>query len=288
MSMQAVATLRNSKVPEARVNTIRPKVNHTGLANLPEPTATNMDQSVFNKMPAAPCAVVCSRCALRVICLPVGLTLGEFHKIDQRLVSARRKVARGEKLFQVGDRFDSVFAIWTGFFKTAIASKDGREQVTGFQMGGDLIGLDGIGSQRHEVDAVALEDSQVCVIPYAAFEALSLEVRSLQLQFHRLMSREIVRNQSVMLLLGSMHAEERLAMFLLDLTQQLQARGFSSSAIVLRMSREEIGSFLGLKLETVSRTFSKFQANGLLFVRHRQIQVTDPVGLKQLLDGVPA
>ncbi len=244
-----------------------------------------MDQSVFKPMHAPPCAVVCSSCNLREICLPVGLTQSELKQVDERLVTSRHKLGRGEKLFQAGDRFEAVYAVWTGFLKTCIASKDGREQVTGFQMGGELIGLDGIGTRRHEVDAVALEDSQVCVIPYAELELLAQEINSLQQQFHRALSREIVRNHSVMLLLGSMHAEERLAAFLLNLTHRLQARGFSSSSVVLRMSREEIGSLLGLKLETVSRTFSKFQAEGLLFVRHRQIQVTDPVGLQQLLDG---
>jgi CRP/FNR family transcriptional regulator len=244
-----------------------------------------MDQAVFSPLHHPTCAVVCSTCNLREICLPVGLNREELAFIDERLVAVRHKVPRGTKLFQAGDDFQSVYAIWTGFFKTCIASKDGREQVTGFQMGGELVGLDGIGTRRHEVDAVALEDSQVCVIPYAELEALALEVNSLQQQFHRIMSREIVRNHGVMLLLGSMHAEERLAAFLLNLTHRLKARGFSSSSIVLRMSREEIGSYLGLKLETVSRTFSKFQANGLLFVRHRQIQVTDPVGLQKLIDG---
>ena len=247
-----------------------------------------MDTAIFKPLHTPMCSVVCSTCNLREICLPVGLTKEELAYIDERLVAVRHKVARGERLFQSGDRFDAVYAVWTGFFKTCIASKDGREQVTGFQMGGELVGLDGIGSRRHEVDAIALEDSQVCVIPYNELESLALEVNSLQQQFHRIMSREIVRNHGVMLLLGSMHAEERLAAFLLNLTHRLRARGFSSSSIVLRMSREEIGSFLGLKLETVSRTFSKFQANGLLFVRHRQIQVTDPVGLQQLLDGEAA
>lgn len=247
-----------------------------------------MDQAVFKPLHTPACNVVCSNCNLREICLPVGLTKAELEKIDERMVGVRRKVSRGDLLYQAGDRFDSLFAVWTGFFKTCISSTDGREQVTGFQMGGELIGLDGIGTRRHEVDAVALEDSQVCVIPYDELETLSLEVNSLQQQFHRIMSREIVRTQSAMLLLGSMHAEERLAAFLLNLTHRLQARGFSATSVVLRMSREEIGSFLGLKLETVSRTFSKFQANGLLFVRHRQIQVTDPVGLQQLLDGAHA
>jgi CRP/FNR family transcriptional regulator len=250
----------------------------------PKPRST-MDQRVPEGVVAAHCPVVCSQCNLRGNCLPVGLSRDELAAVDRRLVAMRHKVPRGEKLFQVGDPFESIYAVWTGFFKTSVSSKDGREQVTGFQMGGELIGLDGIGTQRHEVDALALEDSQVCVIPYAGFEALSLEIAPLQKQFHRFMSREIVRNHSVMLLLGSMHAEERLAAFLLNLTHRLQTRGFSASSIVLRMSREEIGSFLGLKLETVSRTFSKFQASGLLFVRHRQIQVTDPVGLQHLLDG---
>jgi CRP/FNR family transcriptional regulator, anaerobic regulatory protein len=244
-----------------------------------------MDRALFSALHAPHCDVVCSRCNLRGICLPVGLTSDELDSIDARLVTMRHKLARGERLFQVGDRFEAVYAIWTGFFKTCVFSKDGREQVTGFQMGGELIGLDGIGTRRHEVDAVALDDAQVCVIPYAELEALAFEVASLQQQFHRLMSREIVRNHGVMLLLGSMNADERLAAFLLNLTQRQRARGFSGSSIVLRMSREEIGSYLGLKIETVSRTFSKFQASGLLFVRHRQIQVVDPVGLQLIVDG---
>ncbi len=247
-----------------------------------------MDQAVFQPLHFSSCKLACSHCNLREICLPVGLTQLELDQVDQRLVAGRRKVARGETLFRAGDRFTSVYAVWTGFFKTCISSKDGRDQVTGFQMNGELIGLDGIGTRRHEVDAVALEDSQVCVIPFEDLEALSLEMASLQQQFHKVMSREIVRTHGVMLLLGSMYAEERIAAFLLNLTHRLQARGFSASSILLRMSREEIGSYLGLKLETVSRTFSKFQANGLLFVRHRQIQVTDPVGLQELLDGATA
>ncbi len=246
---------------------------------------SNMDQSVFRPLHLNSCKVSCSSCNLREICLPVGLTQQELELIDNRLVGAKRKLARGEMLFRAGDRFDSLYAVWTGFFKTCVTSKDGRDQVTGFQMGGELLGLDGIGTRRHEVDAVALEESQVCVIPFHELESLSREVVSLQQQFHKIMSREIVRDHGVMLLLGSMHAEERLAAFLLNLTHRLRARGFSASSVVLRMTREEIGSFLGLKLETVSRTFSKFQTNGLLYVRQRQIQITDPVGLQLVLDG---
>jgi CRP/FNR family transcriptional regulator, anaerobic regulatory protein len=244
-----------------------------------------MDKLIYRPLHTAKCEVACSHCNLREICLPVGLTKDELAYIDNKLVAVRRHVTRGASLYQAGDRFDSVYAVWTGFFKTCVSSTDGREQVTGFQMGGEMLGMDGIGTRRHEVDAVALEDSQVCVIPFEELEALSLEVASLQQQFHRMMSREIVRNQGVMLLLGSMYAEERLAAFLLNLTHRLRARGFSASSVLLRMTREEIGSFLGLTLETVSRTFSKFQTDGLLFVRHRQIRITDPVGLQHILDG---
>ncbi len=221
---------------------------------------------------------------MREICLPVGLTRPELEQLSARLMAGRRKVPMGESLYRNGDRFDNLYAVWTGFFKTCVNSKGGREQVTGFQMAGELLGLDGIAHRRHEVDAVAIEDSQVCVIPYAEFEALSSELTSLQQQFHRILSSEIVRSHGVMMLLGSMYAEERLAAFLLDLMHRLRARGFSQSAVYLRMSREEIGSYLGLKVETVSRTFSKLQAAGLLYVRKRQIQITDPVGMQQLVD----
>ncbi|MGL6109585.1 MAG: helix-turn-helix domain-containing protein [Rubrivivax sp.] len=247
-----------------------------------------MDQAVNTSLHSPHCTVECSHCNLRELCLPVGLTRDELEAIDRRMVTLRHKLVRGDRLFQVGDRFDAVYAIWTGFFKTCVSSKDGREQVTGFQMAGELIGLDGIGRRRHEVDAVALDDAQVCVIPYAELQELALQVKPLQQQFHRVMSREIVRNHGVMLLLGSMNADERLAAFLLNLTQRQRDRGFSGSSIVLRMSREEIGSYLGLKIETVSRTFSKFQSSGLLFVRHRQIQVVDPVGLQLVVDGEAA
>jgi CRP/FNR family transcriptional regulator len=249
---------------------------------------SSLHPAVFRPLHVASCKVQCSTCNMREICLPVGLTRDELERIDHRLVASRRKVARGETLFRSGDRFDSLFAVWTGFFKTFVSTKQGREQVTGFQMAGELIGLGGIDSGRHEVDALALEDSQVCVIPVAELEALGREVPALQTQFHKMMSREIATDHQIMLLLGSMHAEERVAAFLLNLMHRLQARGFSASSVLLRMSREEIGSFLGLQLETVSRTLSKFQANGLLIVRQRQIEVTDPVGLQRLLDGAAA
>jgi len=231
-----------------------------------------------------PFKVACSSCNLRELCLPVGLNRDNLDRLDT-LVATRRAVGRGEPLFRAGDAFQSLYAVRTGFFKTCVSSEDGRDQVTGFQMAGELLGLDGISTDLHTCDAVALEDSQVCVIPYDELEGLSREFTELQHQFHKIMSREIVRDHGVMLLLGSMRAEERLAAFLLNLTQRLQARGFSASALILRMTREEIGSYLGLKLETVSRTFSKFQDDGILDVKQRQIRILDQDKLQGLVNG---
>ena len=228
--------------------------------------------------------VACSACNLRELCLPVGLSDDEMLSLDD-MVSTRRSVKRGETLFHAGDPFAALYAVRTGFFKTVVSASDGREQVTGFQMAGELIGLDGISTDRHSCDAVALEDSQVCMIPYGQLESLSREFTLLQHQFHKIMSREIVRDHGVMLLLGSMRAEERLAAFLLNLTQRLQARGFSASALVLRMTREEIGSYLGLKLETVSRTFPKFQDEGILEVKQRDIRIIEQSALQRVVNG---
>ena len=231
-----------------------------------------------------PFKVACSSCNLRELCLPVGISEDQLTRLDD-IVAARRPVARGEALFRSGEAFASLYAVRTGFFKTCVSSEDGRDQVTGFQMAGELLGLDGIGTDFHTCDAVALEDSQVCVIPYSQLEDLTRELSDLQRHFHKIMSREIVRDHGVMLLLGSMRAEERMAAFLLNLTQRLRARGFSSSSLILRMTREEIGSYLGLKLETVSRAFSRFQDEGVLSVKQRHIEVLNPDALQKLVNG---
>ncbi len=232
-----------------------------------------------------PFKLACSNCNLRELCLPVGLLPEELQQLDQ-LVSERRSVARGQALFRARDAFRSLYAVRTGFFKTCVGSDDGRDQVTGFQMAGELLGLDGIGSERHSVDAVALEDSQVCIVAYDELQTLAQRFPGLQRQLHKIMSREIVRDHGVMLLLGSMRAEERLAAFLLNLSQRLRARGFSASELVLRMTREEIGSYLGLKLETVSRAFSKLHADGVLEVQQREVRILDAPALRGLVSGV--
>lgn len=240
-------------------------------ANAPKPTTAPL---------AAQLSVACSRCNLRELCMPVGLTGEELLRVDE-LVATRRKVRRGTALFRNGEAFRSLFAIRTGFFKTCIVAEDGRDQVTGFSMAGEIIGLDGVARDQHTCDAIALEDAEVCVMPFDRISELSRDVPSLQHHVHRIMSREIVREHGVMLLLGSMRAEERLAAFLLNLVQRLHARGFSRSELVLRMTREEIGSYLGLTLETVSRLFSRMQRDGLIVAHQREVELKDIARLRE-------
>ena len=231
-----------------------------------------------------PMKTLCSTCSLRELCLPVGLRPDEFEQLDT-VIKQSHRLKKGEFLFRSGESFHSLYAIRTGFFKTTVASQDGRDQVTGFFMSGELIGMDGIYTHSHSCDAVALEDSEVCELPFGHMEALSKEIPSIQTHFFRLMSREIVRDQGVMLLLGNMRAEERIAAFLLNLSQRLHHRGFAANDFILRMSREEIGSYLGLKLETVSRTLSRFHQEGLIVVEHKHIRLLKPELLNQMVSG---
>lgn len=224
----------------------------------------------------------CSQCNLRELCLPVGLSHAEIGQLDE-LVKTRRRILRGQSLYRTGEPFTALYAIKTGFFKTEVLLEDGREQVTGFQMAGELLGLDGIGLERHACNAVALEDSEVCVLPFTDLERYFHEIPALQHHFHKVMSREIVRDHGVMMLLGVMRAEERLSAFLLNLSQRFTARGYSPHEFNLRMTRNEIGSYLGLKLETVSRVLSRFQEEGLIQVHHKNIRIVDVAGLKKLL-----
>ena len=214
--------------------------------------------------------VRCSSCNLRDLCLPGDVFSDAAY--------TRKRVKRGETLYRAGEAFDAVYAVRTGFFKASVVLEDGRDQVTAFHMGGEIVGMDGIGTERYTSDVIALEDSEVCIIPYAR-----LDEPGMQRQLHKAMSRELVRDQGVMLLLGTMRAEERLAAFLLNLSQRFVARGFSSSEFHLRMTRDEIGSYLGLSLETVSRLFSRFQEDGLLAVQQKHIVIHDIAGLKSVM-----
>jgi CRP/FNR family transcriptional regulator len=226
--------------------------------------------------------VSCATCSLRELCLTGGVCVEDLERV-QSIVYARRKVKRGESIFCAGDPFKAVYAIRAGFFKTSVVDGEGREQVTGFFMAGELLGLDGIASGSHHGTATALEDSEICVMPYALIEETAREIPSLQRHLHSVLAREIVRDHGVMMLLGSMRAEERLAAFLTNLSKRFRRRGFSPSEFHLRMTREEIGSYLGLKLETVSRLFSQFQKEGLIAVEQKHVRIKDADALGQIL-----
>jgi CRP/FNR family transcriptional regulator len=226
----------------------------------------------------------CATCNLRELCVPGGIPASELIKLDA-LVAMRRRLKRGETLFNVGDDFRALYAVRTGFFKTRITSSDGRDQITGFQVPGELLGFDGVATEHHGVDAIALEDSEVCVLPYSELERIARNFQPLQHQLHRVMSREIVRENSIMLLLGTMRAEERVAAFLLNLSERYRHLGYSATEFVLRMTRQEIGSYLGLKLETVSRSFSKFHEQGVIEAQGKNIKLLKLDLLRQLVSG---
>ncbi len=233
--------------------------------------------------PLSPLSTQCSTCHLRDLCLPCGMTGHDVDELDN-LMFSRRKVAAGQDLYQEGETFAYIYAARSGTFKTRLTLPDGREQLMGFYMAGELMGLDGIASGKHASSAIALEDAEVCAIPYSHLAKVAMGAAGLQDAVTRLMSREIVREHSLMMLLGSMNAEERLASFLLNLSQRLKARGYSPSEFHLRMSRAEIGSYLGMTLETVSRTFSAFQQQRLLEVDKRHIRIIDLDGLTRAFE----
>jgi CRP/FNR family transcriptional regulator len=226
----------------------------------------------------------CSGCSMHQLCLPMGLDQGDLNRLDQ-IIGKRSRIARDERLYQMGDPFRNLYAIRFGHFKTYQVNAAGEQQITGFQMAGELLGMDAISAERHQCDAVALEDSEVCEIPFTRLEDLFGQVPTLLRHFHRIMSQEITREQNVMLLLGNMRAEQRFAVFLVNLSARYAARGYSPTSFQLRMSREDIGNYLGLTIESVSRLLSRFKKQGWLQVDKREVTLLDPVMLKALAAG---
>ena len=235
-------------------------------------------------LPGAPVSTDCSHCHLRELCLPCGMNNPDVQRLDS-MHFVRRRIKAGQPLYHAGETFNFIHAVRTGTFKSSLVTSDGREQVSGFHMAGEMMGLDGLADGRHASSSSALEDAEVCAIPYLKLNEMAVGNPGMQHVVSRMMGREIVREHSLMLLLGSMNAEERLAAFLLNLAQRMQVRGFSAAEFHLRMSRAEIGSYLGMKLETVSRTFSAFQAQRLLEVDKRHIRIIDRDGLARAFEA---
>lgn len=220
----------------------------------------------------------CERCTARNMCMAAGLSATEAARMSQT-VQSWRHVRQGDCLYRAGDPFSCVYTIRAGSFKTVFLPAWGKAYISGFYMTGDTLGMDGVCQESYRCDAVALEDSVVCVLSFQLLEALCREIKSLQHGLHRMFSAEIVRESQQMMLLGNMSAEQRVATFLLSVAERHRERGYSGTSFVLRMTREDIGSFLGLTLETVSRAMSAFQHDGLLAVRGKSIELLNPDAL---------
>ena len=233
-------------------------------------------------MTASKATAASSSCCLLGGCLPCGLNGRELDLCND-LVTTQRRIARGASVYRSGDTFDFLYSVRSGAFKTLSLSRHGDEKITGFHLAGEMLGLEGISAGRHGYDAVALEQSQVCELPFAALEKRSLKVPALQRQLFRILSSDISRDQGLMLLLGSMAAEQRLAAFLLSLSRRYQRLGFAADRFILCMTREEIGSYLGLTLETISRLLSRFRREGLICVHQREIELRNAGSLRDLV-----
>jgi CRP/FNR family transcriptional regulator len=228
--------------------------------------------------------VACKNCSLTALCLPMGLDPDDVALLDD-IVKRTRPLRRGDFLFRGGDRFRSLFVVKTGAVKTFAPSLEGGEQVLGFHLPGELIGLDAIDTGAHACTARALETSTICEIPFARLEELTCRIPSLQHQMYRLLSKEIGHDTDLLLLLGKRNAEERLATFILNFAKRLEKRGLSPTDFQLSMSRHEIGNYLGLAVETVSRLFTRFHDDGLMIVDRKHIQILDWPALEALAGG---
>lgn len=226
----------------------------------------------------------CKSCNLTSLCLPLGLEPAEISRLDE-IIKRSRPLHRGDQLFQAGEHFRNLYVIKTGSVKTYLPEPDGGEQVLGFHLPGEVIGMDGIEEERHHCSAKVLETSAVCEAPFERLEELTHEIPSLQHQIYRLMSKEIGHETDMLALLGSKNAEERLAAFVLGLSERFKRRGFSATDFYLSMSRHDIGSYLGLAVETISRLFSRFQDEGLLRVERKHLELTNVEGLRALAQG---
>ncbi|HYN79241.1 MAG TPA: fumarate/nitrate reduction transcriptional regulator Fnr [Lamprocystis sp. (in: g-proteobacteria)] len=231
--------------------------------------------------------VACRHCSLGSLCLPRGLEPEDVERLEG-ILKRTRPLHRGDLLFHEGDRFRSLFVVKTGSVKSFAPNAEGGEQVLGFHLPGELIGLDAIDKRVHACSASALDTAAVCEIPYTQLEELTATVPSLQRQLYRLLSKEIGHDTELLLLLGKKSAEERLAAFLISLSKRLEKRGLSATDLHLSMSRHEIGNYLGLAVETVSRLFTRFQEERLMHVDRKHIQLNDLQALEALVNGARA
>ncbi|MFO7953773.1 fumarate/nitrate reduction transcriptional regulator Fnr [Thioalkalivibrio sp.] len=221
----------------------------------------------------------CQHCTLRQLCLPVGLPQDELWQLDE-IVQQRRPIAKGAALFTMGSQFLALYAVRTGALKTVLISDDGTEQITGFALAGDLLGLDAIHSGKHPVSAIALESTSVCAVPYGHVDDLAGRLPTFRQHMMSVMSQELAQDDSLHALLAQRTAEQRLATFLITLSERHRARGLSPERFYLPMSRAEIANHLGLTQETISRLFTQLRNQRVISLHTRDLEILEPDTLR--------
>ncbi|TNG00374.1 MAG: fumarate/nitrate reduction transcriptional regulator Fnr [Gammaproteobacteria bacterium] len=216
--------------------------------------------------------ISCRICRLSYLCVPHGLSKKELEQLDS-VTKKKRKLEKNDFLYKDGEAVTSIYAVRSGSFKTITNNQGGEEQITGFQMPGHLLGLDGLGNNIHTCSTTALETSTVCEIPIDEFDRLCTGNKSLHRHTLRLMGKELYHESQMLLILGKMTGDERFATFLLELSNQHQERGLSAIEFNLTMQRRDIANYLGLSVEALSRLISKLQDRGILDVKHRNIKI---------------
>ncbi len=227
------------------------------------------------------CTIHCHDCSMGTLCIPFTLNNNELDKLDE-IIERKKPIQKGEQIFKSGDSLKSLFAIRSGTIKSYTITEQGDEQITGFHLAGDIIGFDGIHSQTHQSFAQALETSMICEIPFETLDELSGSMPKLRQQIMRLMSNEIQSDQDMILLLSKKNAEERLAAFISNLAHRFGNRGFSPKEFRLTMTRGDIGNYLGLTVETISRLLGRFQKADMIEVKGKYITILDFDTLKKL------
>ena len=225
--------------------------------------------------------VNCGNCRLNSICLPLALESDDIQQLDD-IIQRSKPLQKSQHLYREGDDFQSVFAVRSGALKAYKTTDDGREQVTGFYFPGEILGMDGISNNSHASSAKALETAAVCEIPFSSLERLSAMMPNLQRHFFQLMSREITEDQQLITLLSKNSADERVASLMLSISNRNAKRKLSATQFRLPMSRVDIGNYLGLTVETVSRVFSRMQKMDILLVDNKEIRILDTEGLKKM------
>ena len=234
----------------------------------------NMSNSLTSK-------ISCQQCSISQLCLPVSLAEAEIEHLDS-IIQRNKPLQKGDLLFRAGDKLESLFAIRSGSLKTYTISSDGEEQITGFHLAGEVIGLDAVANMAHRGFAVAMETTMVCALPFEQLEELAGTMSSLRSQLMRVMSQEILDDQELLLLLNKKNAEERLAAFLVNLSTRYSRRGRSATRFILPMTRSDIGNYLGLTIETISRLFARYQKNDMISASGKEIEILDLKAMSRL------